>query len=243
MNNKLKIGAIVVISIVLAASVAVIGYVWNDGNIQAENDNKPFLSGLSNMLYSFGGMLDTTDSDEILVHESDKILSLDKASAVAEKYLTSFKAGELELSEVMQFDNHFYAQAIETETGIHAFEILIDPTTAMVYAEPGPNMMWNTKYGMMGGAGMMMGGYQNVPAYEMSVSGEQAREIAQEELNRIQPGTEIDDEVDVFYGYYTIHVLRDGEVFGMLSVNGTTGQVWYHDWHGEFVEMTAHTHS
>ena len=88
-----------------------------------------------------------------------------------------------------------------------------------------------------------MGGYQNVLAYEMSVSGEQAREIAQEELNRIQPGTEIDDEVDVFYGYYTIHVLRNGEVFGMLSVNGTTGQVWYHDWHGEFVEMTAHTHS
>jgi hypothetical protein len=25
----------------------------------------------------------------------------------------------------------------------------------------------------------------------------------------------------------------------MLSVNGSTGQVWYHNWHGDFVEMTG----
>lgn len=23
----------------------------------------------------------------------------------------------------------------------------------------------------------------------------------------------------------------------MLSVHGTTGQVWYHTWHGDFVQM------
>jgi len=33
------------------------------------------------------------------------------------------------------------------------------------------------------------------------------------------------DEPDAFYGYYTLHVLRAGEIAGMLSVNGYTGQV------------------
>jgi hypothetical protein len=38
-------------------------------------------------------------------------------------------------------------------------------------------------------------------------------------------------------GYYTIHTLRDGKIEGMLSVHGTTGQVWYHTWHGGFIRM------
>lgn len=29
----------------------------------------------------------------------------------------------------------------------------------------------------------------------------------------------------------------------MLSVNGFTGQVWFHTLHGDFVDMTEHTHS
>ena len=32
--------------------------------------------------------------------------------------------------------------------------------------------------------------------------------------------------------------LRDGQVDGMLSVNAADGDVWYHGWHGEFIEMT-----
>jgi hypothetical protein len=49
------------------------------------------------------------------------------------------------------------------------------------------------------------------------------------------PGTTVADEADAFYGYYTLHVLRDGKTIGMLSVNGFTGTVWYHTWHGNFV--------
>jgi len=37
--------------------------------------------------------------------------------------------------------------------------------------------------------------------------------------------------------YYTLHVLNDGQIEGMLSVNGYRGQVWYHSWHGQFVNM------
>ena len=34
------------------------------------------------------------------------------------------------------------------------------------------------------------------------------------------------------------HFLKDGQVEGMLSVNGSTGAVWYHNWHGAFIGMT-----
>jgi hypothetical protein len=82
-------------------------------------------------------------------------LTLDEAVKVAEAYIAAWESERpLELGEVMQFDNHFYAEVRETETGRGAFEFLIDPTTGMVFGEPGPNMMWNLRYGMMG-YGMM----------------------------------------------------------------------------------------
>jgi len=49
-----------------------------------------------------------------------------------------------------------------------------------------------------------------------------------------------DEEADAFFAYYTLHVLTDGQVTGMLSVNGYSGQVWYHTWHGAFMDMTEH---
>jgi hypothetical protein len=63
------------------------------------------------------------------------------------------------------------------------------------------------------------------------------------EANR--PGVSSVAHADPFYGYYTIHTLRDGEIEGMLSVHGESGQVWYHTWHGDFVqmvEMETHEH-
>jgi hypothetical protein len=29
--------------------------------------------------------------------------------------------------------------------------------------------------------------------------------------------------------------MRDGKISGMLSVNASTGQVWYHTWHGTYI--------
>jgi len=34
-------------------------------------------------------------------------------------------------------------------------------------------------------------------------------------------------------------VLTDGQVSGMLSVNGYTSQVWFHSWHGTFISMQS----
>ncbi|MCE1195240.1 hypothetical protein LWX53_01910, partial [bacterium] len=62
-----------------------------------------------------------------------------------------------------------------------------------------------------------------------------ARELAQKMLDGRAGGLKVEDGADVFYGYYTIHVLKDGKIFGMLGVNGYSGQVWYHSWHGNFI--------
>ena len=56
-------------------------------------------------------------------------------------------------------------------------------------------------------------------------------------LDRNRPGVTTETHADPFYGYYTIHTVKDDRIEGMLSVHGTTGQVWYHTWHGEFVQM------
>jgi len=66
---------------------------------------------------------------------------------------------------------------------------------------------------------------------------DKAIEYAQSYLDRAMPGT-IAAEPHAFYGYYTLHTERNGQITGMLSVNGYTGQVWYHDWHGPFISMS-----
>lgn len=172
-------------------------------------------------------------------------LTIDEATARVQEYVDSLGNSDFVLAEVMAFQNNFYAIVEEESTGTGAFELLIHRYTGAVTDEPGPNMMWNTEYGHMAGMGGMMGGWRGTPSGEMTVSPEQALTYAQTWLDANTsaglstglPGTTADDHADAFYGYYTIHTLQDGEIAGMLSVNGTTGDVWYHTWHGEFIGM------
>lgn len=132
----------------------------------------------------------------------------------------------------MEFDQNFYALIKEKDTGIGAFELLVDKSTGAVGFERGPDMMWNTKYGMGGRFGDIgFGGATTA----MSVTPQRATDIAQRWLDRrgsgYSPGTP-----DVFYGYYTLHFEKASQVDGMLSVNGATGQVWFHSWHGKFIQ-------
>jgi hypothetical protein len=161
-------------------------------------------------------------------------------------YLGSYdNSSDLKVVEVMEFQQNFYAQMQEKSTGINAFELLIDPYTGNVWPEYGPNMMWNTKYGMtQGGTGGMMRGFgwggptAKQSAADMTVTPEQAEKYAQDYLDKEQAGQTAETKPDTFYGYYTIHTLdKDGKTVGMLSVNGYTGRVWYHTWHGQFVNM------
>ncbi len=169
-------------------------------------------------------------------------LTIDQAVEAAHQYLSAYGnpdpstgSGQvLALTEVMEFSDNFYAEVEEKSTSVHAFELLVDRYSGAVYPEPGPNMMWNTKYGHMG---RMMGGWGSWQSGPMTVSAEQARKYAQQWLDQFLPGTLVAESADAFYGYYTIHVLKDKSISGMLSVNGYTGEVWYHTWHGDFVGM------
>ncbi len=153
-------------------------------------------------------------------------ITIEKAKESVEQYLTSTGNADLKLSEVIEFDNNFYAGVKEQSTGTHAFELLVNKYTGAVFPEMGPNMMWNTKYGHMN---------WNTSA-QATVTEKQATEYAQDYLDKALPGTKVGD-VDAFYGYYTIEVLKDGKIYGMLSVNSYTGAVWYHNWHGAFVKI------
>ena len=166
-------------------------------------------------------------------------ISLDQATGAVQDYLAAWGNPDLQPTEVMEFEQNFYAEVEERSTGVHAFELLVNKYTGAVYPEMGPNMMWNTRYGMMGRMmGGMMGGYYRLgpPSADTPVGPEQAQAYAQRYLDRYLPGTTA-EEPDTFYGYYTLHTLEGGQVTGMLSVNGYTGSVWYHSWHGPFIQM------
>jgi len=178
-------------------------------------------------------------------------ISFDEAVAAFQNYVTATGNKDLAVSEVMEFQNNFYAIVYEKSTGMGAFELLIDKTgnngyggmmheRGLVFPEPGPNMMWNTKYGMMGTGAMMGFGRRVIPSNagasaSMPITAEQAKGYAMRYLDKNLPGASLEDPVR-FYGYYTIHILKDGKIYGMLSVNGYTGEVWYHTWHGQFVQ-------
>jgi hypothetical protein len=174
-------------------------------------------------------------------------LTTEQAYEAVGKYLTALRTSDLKIAEVMVFDNNAYVRVVEQSTGIGAFELLVDPVTQVVYPEHGPNMMWNLKYSglnhqqMMGGGRGMMGNYASnvTPAHvspEMPISFTQALKAAQQYLDTALPGTKPATDADPFYGYYTIDILRDGKTIGMLSVNGFSGQVFLHTWHGTFIE-------
>jgi len=90
--------------------------------------------------------------------------------------------------------------------------------------------------GMMGGGmGPGMMGQVSGPTATPSVTAAQAEGLAQKFLNARLPGAKVDDSI-TFPGYYTLDFAKDGKVIGMLSVNAYTGQIWYHAWHGTFVQ-------
>ena len=165
------------------------------------------------------------------LNPSSNVISIAQAKQSADNYVAGISS-ELKVAEIMEFQNNFYVRVQEKTTGINAFELLVDRYAGRVTPEPGPNMMWNTKYGMMGGSG-------RTPTDNMPVSTQQATEYAQTWLDANIPGTKVENP-ETFYGYYTIDVSRNGATYGMLSVSGYSGEVWYHTWHGQFIAETEY---
>jgi len=156
--------------------------------------------------------------------------SVEQAKELVDRYLSKLSP-DLRVKEIMEFSNHFYIMVQEKSTEINAIELLLDKNTGTIFYEPGPNMMWNTKYGHMG--------RMTSPTASMPVSAEEASGYVQRWLNQNIRGAKV-EEPETFYGYYTMDVSKEGHIFGMLSVNGYTGDVWYHSWHGKFMEMVEY---
>lgn len=222
------------------------------GNYGGNNNNT---YGPGGMMGGNGGMMGMMGGNGSMMsgygynNATPTPLTVDQAKAAAEKYLANLDNSDLQIAEVMIFDNNAYIVVEEASTAHGAFELLVDPVSQIAYPEHGPNMMWNLKYGglnhqsMMGNGGMMgmMNGwdYQTTPAdvsAELTVTPEQAVEYAQKYLDQYQPGTTAIADLAQFYGYYTLDFEKDGQVIGMLSVNGYSGQVFVHTWHGTFIE-------
>lgn len=155
--------------------------------------------------------------------DGEPVDSLDQARERAEAFAEQL-GPDLQVGEVMRFSENFYAE-LEEADGTLATEVLVDPASGATRLELGPAMMWNTRYGMM-----------TRPGGPTRISADQARDIAArwaEDHDGLDVG-----EAEAFPGYYTLHTLRDGRIDGMLSVNAATGDVWYHGWHGDFIEMS-----
>jgi hypothetical protein len=156
-------------------------------------------------------------------------LNITTATTIAKNYVASIGNPDLTVKHIEEYEANFYVQVTEKSTGNGAFELLINKYTGSIYPEMGPNMMWNTKYGMM------RGGIFGTPTATTAVTAAQAKTNAQQYLTSYLPGTTTGD-ITTFYGYYTIEVVSNGATYGMLSVNGYTGQVWFHTWHGAFIQ-------
>ena len=233
--------AVAVVALVLSTSLAVglygVPMMWNRANGNGSNGTS------------------TTSSS----------MTMEQAVQDFKNYVGTLGNSNIALHEVEQYQYNFYASYYEKDTGTFAFQMVIWKqgsgymmgmmgyygATGVAVPEIGPNMMWNTKYhvsggmmstgttsGMMGGSGGMMGGNSYGASTPMTVSKTHAWTNAQQYLNNSLPGKTAGD-VDTYYGYYNIDVLVNGSTFGMISVNGYTGQVWYHTWHGTYVGVTV----
>ena len=96
------------------------------------------------------------------VHAQSQTITIDNAVQLFENYLTRLGNPNLALHQVEEYTNNFYASYYERNTGIFAFQMLIwkpgsiwtggmmgnGMMSGFVMPEPGPNIMWNTKYGV-----------------------------------------------------------------------------------------------
>jgi hypothetical protein len=181
-------------------------------------------------------------------------VSIDQAASAAQNYLTKMGYSNLGVNMMQEYSNMYYAQIIEESNGTGAFELAVNKTTGVVTPMQGPTLMWNTKYGatstgmmgyligtgnsgsgMMGGSGMMTW-LRGTPTTNMAVTMEQAKVYAQQYLDANYTGATV-GQVTTFYGYYTMQIMKNGNIVGMMGVYGTTGQVMYYSWCGTFMQQ------
>lgn len=249
---------------ILLITLMALGIGAGRGVASAQGSPPPAGGGTMDMMNMMGGMGMMGGPSPAAARP----LSMDQAVEILRQWPAAhhLEALQLVLDEVEAYTQNFYGQFKESSSGRGAIQVLVDRYSGRAMPEMGPNVMWNTKYGrqmmqemmdgmgmpgmmsgstgMMGGPGMMGSGMAPATGDASAtarVSADQARQLANQFLAGYYPGAHVRN-ADTFYGYYHFDVLRAGRQVGMLSVSADTGQVWYHTWHGEFLDKREIAH-
>ncbi|HEU5433056.1 MAG TPA: hypothetical protein VFU81_15420, partial [Thermomicrobiales bacterium] len=126
---------------------------------------------------------------------------------------------DFHVANVTLFANDAYAQ-LSDGTGTRLGEVLVDRYTGLVVPEPGPNLLWNTRWGLAAGT-------LSPPRYDELA----ARELAATFLASYLPGATLRTGA-ALPGYDTFAYGRGQTIDGLLSVNTMTGAIWAHAWIG-----------
>lgn len=128
----------------------------------------------------------------------------------------------MEVEDFMTFSSNYYGVVKDANSSQDLAEVLVDRYSGYAYPEPGPNMMWNTRYG----AGRVQ---EESVTYDLAGS----KKLAEEFLTGYLPEAQIMESHEM-PGYYTFDFGRK-DIEGMLSVNAYSGQIWVHTWHGSYL--------
>jgi hypothetical protein len=151
------------------------------------------------------------------------------SDAVLRQRLTDYASScstKVQIEGVIPFANDYYARLVASD-GTRIGEVIADRFTGVVYPEPGPAMMWNSRYGIGGTAATGSAKYDESAA----------KQVATTFLAGYFPGVSVLDG-QAFPGYYTF-TYGQGTPTGLLSVDAATGNVWVHVWEGQALPSTS----
>lgn len=235
-SNQLLIGAALLLVGVLGSVFAqsMMGQPGNGGAGQGYNQGMMGGNGVGGGMMGGNGMGGTMMSTYA---PSSRPISQDEALRRAQGFAGRY-GPQVKIRDFMVFAESYYAQVVDAATGVGLAEVLVDRYTGVVQPEPGPDMLWNTRFGMQGGQygnGMMDGINQRrqVPSAPVRYTQAAAQKLADTFVAGYLPGGKVLEGLP-FPGYYTFDYGREATE-GMLSVNAFTGEVWVHGWHGIYL--------
>jgi len=188
------------------------GFGEGPGMMQGYNySSGPRMMGSGNLM-GYGDMMALYYSDAKPISSESALMSMKE---LAEQYGPNVK-----VEDFMTFSGNYYAILEDNESKKGMAEVLVDRYSGLARPEPGPNMLWNTRFG----AGRERSGGKS-PA--------EAKKLAEDFLMNYLPGAKV-METAAMPGYYTFDFGREN-IDGMLSVNAYDGEIWVHTWHGFYL--------
>lgn len=221
-SKNIIIGLLVLAVIILLAFLAfkpmMYSSTYNPGGYQSGHMG-PGMMNNPGYNYSYeSGMMGNMMA---LYYPESKPITQDEAIKSMQSFAKQY-GSNIEIDDFMVFSSNYYGVVKDANSNQNIAEVLVDRYSGSAYPEPGPNMMWNTRYG----AGRTQAGSTG---YDLAG----AKKLAEDFLTGYLPGAEI-LESKAMPGYYTFDFGRN-DTEGMLSVNTFSGQIWVHTWHGSYL--------